>query len=288
MIEARHDSLAQLGPQLRNLIDRIVLSDFRGDDLIDSLREPAFSFIETSLRSRAVYDRDQRQRLRLKLALHLAPPEAIAYDVQNPKPRWKLIEQHLCDNLSRSTNDVVQLSKEVAATLRSWQEERQSVAGFKAQLLTRDGSRCMSCHIEFDDSSAESIATGDPFKPYFESDPTSPMNCATVDHIEPVSGFGSNTLDNLQLLCKLCNQGKGSFDPPLLKHEAEFAAVPIESIRWGHRAKLLYFALESSDFRCDRCETDDAELTVRKIVPRGAIVSTNLRSSCFGCASQAR
>ena len=276
--------VADLGGQLRNVIDMLVLSDsIVGDELVESLRAPAFSFVETFLKSRSLVERDQRQRLRLKLALHLAPPEAIAYEVVNPTPRWKLVEQHLIDNLGRSTVEVVMLSKEVAATLKSWQEERQGVAGFKADLLQRDGSTCRACHIEFDSNSAKSIVTADPYKPYFDADPSSPMNCATVDHVEPVSGFGSNNLDNLQLLCRLCNQGKGAFDPPLLKHEAEFAALPIEQIRWGHRAKLLYFALEAGEFSCALCGTSDAELTARKVTLRGAIVSTNLQAVCYAC-----
>jgi hypothetical protein len=87
----------------------------------------------------------------------------------------------------------------------------------------------------------------------------------------------------LQLLCELCNRGKGALDPPLLKHEFLHAASPIEEIPWSHRAKLLYFTLEAAEFSCASCGDSDSELTIRKVMMEGAIVSTNLRSLCYRC-----
>lgn len=272
-----------LGFTLRNTIESIVLSD-RSDNngLFAKFRAPAFTFIEEIFRSTDPSERDRRQRLRLKLALHLAPPSAISYSPTNPIPRWRLIQEHLERHLGRVGFDVEFLAKEVAATLKSWQEDRQSVGQYKTALLRRDGDLCQSCYIEFGSSAATSLATNDPYKPYLGKDPSAPMNRATVDHIVPVSGFGSNDFDNLQLLCELCNQGKGSLDPPLLKHEFMYAAKPISEIPWWHRAKLLYFTLEAREFRCSVCD-ERSELTIRKVIEGGAIVSTNLTSKCYEC-----
>ena len=269
---------------LRNIIESIVLNDrAEASDVVAKFRGPAFAFIEEAFRATSLSERDRRQRLRLKLALHLAPPSAIAYAPTNPTPRWRLIEQHLIEHLGRSAGDVEFLAKEVAATLRSWQEDRQAVSQYRSALLSRDGDLCRCCHIEFDSDAAMSVVSDDPYKPYFMKDPSAPMNRATVDHVTPVSGFGSNEFDNLQLLCELCNQGKGALDPPLLKHEFLYAAEPIRTIPWRHRAKLLYFTLEAAGFKCSICDDEFAELTIRKIVDQGAIVSTNLRPICYEC-----
>jgi hypothetical protein len=276
--------LGPIGHQLRNLIDSIVLGSSQdADEVVLSFRNPAFAFIEETFRAAELSDRDRRQRLRLRLALHLAPPNAIDYSPSNPVPRWMLIEQHLVSNLNRSASEVTFLAKEVAATLKSWQEDRQAVNQFRDALLAINGDLCRCCRVEFGASSAMSVVTSDPYKPYYAKDPSSPMNRATVDHIVPVSGFGSNDMDNLQLLCELCNKGKGALEPPLLKHEALYAARPIGEIPWWHRAKLLYFTLEAYSFSCSSCGADTSELTIRKIVTKGAIVSTNLRSACYIC-----
>lgn len=249
----RYD-LSAVGDRFRNLIESIVLIDqFGNDELLSKFRVPAFAFIEEAFRDAEPSERDRRQRLRLRLALHLAPPSAIAYSLSNPTPRWMLIQRHLVENFSRSADDVEFLAKEVAATLRSWQESRQNVGQYVSTLLSRDGDRCRCCHIRFDSRRAMSVRTGDPYKPYYAKDPSAPMTRATVDHVVPVSGFGSNDLGNLQLLCELCNQGKGALDPPLLKHEFLYASHPIVSIPWMHRAKLLYFTLEAADFECSVC-----------------------------------
>jgi hypothetical protein len=221
--------------------------------------------------------------LRLKLALHLAPPGAINYSPSNPTPRWRLIQSHLIEHLGRSGEETLSLAREVAATLKSWQENRQSVSSYLQPLLERDGDRCKACHIAFDIGSATSLVSSDPYKPYFVKDRTRGMNGPTVDHVVPVSGFGSNEMGNLQLLCELCNQGKGALEPPLLKHEFKYAGDPIEAIPWSHRAKLLYFALEAGRFACAHCHNSSSELTVRRIVAEGAIVSTNLHGTCYAC-----
>jgi 5-methylcytosine-specific restriction endonuclease McrA len=56
-------------------------------------------------------------------------------------------------------------------------------------LAERDGDRCWYCGCSFDDDGSRAL---------------------TIDHVNPVTGGGGSTLDNLRLCCRTCNQRKGS------------------------------------------------------------------------------
>ena len=57
-------------------------------------------------------------------------------------------------------------------------------------LAERDGDRCWYCGCRFDAEGSGSRSL-------------------TIDHIEPVTGGGGSSLDNLRLCCRTCNQRKG-------------------------------------------------------------------------------
>jgi hypothetical protein len=58
-------------------------------------------------------------------------------------------------------------------------------------LADRDGDRCWYCGCRFEG-------------------PDGGSRTLTLDHVNPVTGGGGSTLDNLRLCCRTCNQRKGS------------------------------------------------------------------------------
>ena len=134
-------------------------------------------------------------------------------------------------------------------------------------------------------SSSERVlsrCTSDPYKPYFES--PDELLTMEVDHREAVSGLGTNIVDNLQLLCRLCNAGKGDGLGVDVRQEARFAGTPILDVPRSHRARMLFAVIDRDDRKCTVCESAETELTVRPVVRDGAYVRSNLYTVCFDCA----
>lgn len=105
-----------------------------------------------------------------------------------------------------------------------------------------------------------------------------------VDHVEAVSALGTNVVDNLQLLCRLCNRGKADGLGVDVRHEAKFAGTTIDMVPVSHRARMLYYVIVRDRSRCCACESGTDELTVRPIVPSGGYLRSNLRALCVDCA----
>ena len=66
--------------------------------------------------------------------------------------------------------------------------KREPSARLKVQVLMRDGNRCRLCGVECNDG----------------------LHNIHFDHIIPWSKGGETTLDNLQVLCSVCNLAKGN------------------------------------------------------------------------------
>ncbi|PZS04628.1 MAG: HNH endonuclease [Candidatus Chloroheliales bacterium] len=78
--------------------------------------------------------------------------------------------------------------------------ERAIGSSQRARILSRDGFTCQIC----------GATQGDP-------DPTNPERRLRlhVDHIQPISGGGTNEDDNLRTLCSACNEGRSNlYTPP--------------------------------------------------------------------------
>ena len=232
--------------------------------------------------------------VRLRVALSLCPADALTHRRSDRVSRLEKIERHLGEENLVPPEFVSRLADAINRTLDAWQVERENVAPYREQLLARDGGRCQSCRVSFDldHGDVASVRLRDPFKLVWV-DP-SRLLFPTVDHREPVSRFGTNQVDNLWLLCRFCNEGKGDGAPMLLKHELDFATtLPWSSSATPQRnataqsGRLVYRVLARYGFRCGQCARNEAELTIRKERERGVAVLSNLTSICVEClASQ--
>lgn len=230
--------------------------------------------------------------VRLRVALSLCPADALTHRRSDRVSRLEKIERHLANEDLVPAEFVSRLAEAIDRTLDAWQVERVNVTSHREKLLERDGGRCQACRVSFDEDpcDAPSVKLRDPFKLVW-IDPGRRL-FPTVDHREPVSRFGTNELENLWLLCRFCNEGKGDGSPMLLKHELDFATLlPWTSLDAPgnslvvHSGRLVYRVLARHQFMCGHCGSRDAELVIRKERERGLAVLSNLTSVCADCVA---
>ena len=252
--------------------------DARAQSYFDFAYVRAFELLQAAKEDRS----RQILETRLRLAMHLAPKTALVYNPSNPTPRWRLVCDFLVIRLERPFDPALErLARAVSAVLDGWDSARREVTNRRRYLLKRDGPRCSSCHVHLTDSSLSlALRNRDNYKPYH----TSPdeLMAAEVDHIEAISGVGTNDVSNLQLLCRLCNAGKGDGLGVEVRREAEYAGYEIADIPVWHRSRILYYVLDRDNNSCTKCRAA-SELTIRKDYPDGAYVRSNLTTWCYTC-----
>jgi HNH endonuclease len=106
----------------------------------------------------------------------------------------------------------------------------------------------------------------------------------SVDHIQPLALGGKNTFENYQLLCRLCNSGKG-------KLPAWMVGVPYLSSRVSARVRYCVLARYGSKCQAQGCSESarTSTLDVRPRIPGsqgGRLVFDNLFVLCEKHARQ--
>jgi 5-methylcytosine-specific restriction endonuclease McrA len=159
----------------------------------------------------------------------------------------------------------------VLEVLDDWDARRERVSGHVEELLRRQRGRCAHCGVIIHPS-PKPVDPADPLKPYGES--PEELLAPEVDHIEPISGFGTNELKNLQVLCALCNRGKGDGLGVSLRDEARYAAVPVREVPLSHRIRMLYYVLARD--RATIPHPLSAEYSVQFVRGDGGYLRSNL------------
>ena len=243
-----------------------------GESLVNTME----SFIEGDNHPTAYRVRDTKVRL----ALHFSPSEIVPdTEIESDEPRYIVCSEYISENFGFTDDNSKDIAKAVQRVLDSWSENRSSVTKYKDKLLRRQSNRCNCCNHEFGTDSLPYI-NEDKYKPvHEEEDLTRPH----VDHIDPVWALGYNRIDNLEVLCKFCNMGKGGSKNMNLKNEFENSYSRIEEISWKHRAQLFHQTLSKYQ-SCAECDNSKIEMVVRPIRPEGCYTKSNLRPICTECA----
>jgi 5-methylcytosine-specific restriction endonuclease McrA len=217
-----------------------------------------------------------RESLRHLVAVQLAPRDAVAYDLNNSIPRWRLVDDYLRQRLSVRDHDRREIARTVAVILD------RGTAGRGGFLMSSEwATECAVCRLPFRTIPA-SVTTRDPFKPTWLA-PTE-LCRPEVDHIVPVSGLGRHTHENVQIICRACNMAKGSglvIDPDL---EVRFAGSAVGNVPRVHLFRLLQWLIGRKSAVCGNCGAREGELTFRLVHPHASLTRANLDLRCYACA----
>lgn len=260
--------------------------------------EYSLDHVHGILNSKSEYHEQYKYELRLRLAMHFSPIDAIKYDSFNENTRKELISNHLQKYFNKNIDNADQLAETIVNILEKWEETRESVTKYRDELLIKQNYKCNHCNVLFkkdpetNSYKVSSQFKGDKYKPYsYQKKETTDgyIDYLTpeVDHIKPVSALGDNNLENLQVLCKLCNRAKSDILNVKTLDEIKFAAIKIDDIlenKPTHIHKMLYFTIHKAKKKCEQCNGEHKELTMRKIIQEGSFIRSNLQAVCQTCA----
>jgi 5-methylcytosine-specific restriction endonuclease McrA len=140
----------------------------------------------------------------------------------------------------------------------------------------------------------------DLWKPHFNKNAKGDhyLTYLTIDHIIPEEGLGGGDPENLQITCKLCNNGKMAYRRPL-EAISIFAAGGLGDYPsdrgWNFfKQSVVSFAFEFYGRKCFSCNipSSDVELTVRPIGNEESeniitiLAPWNFKVVCYDCLSK--
>ena len=250
--------------------------DLKNQDVEDLLQN-----LEIETPDRVMEFKSRLSRYRLLLLLQYIPTEVLRSD--NPHNNHLVIEKHLINKFNVDPQICKKLRWQIKFLVDELKKRRDSSLDSE-KLLRRQNSKCAHCKQHF--YSTDNLQQ-DFFKPFYWYHEE--LNYE-IDHIIPISQFGNNHLDNLQVLCKFCNRGKADGNPPHLStifrwcSYNNFTKKPpskmLVFLRW-----LAYYRIDYDNRNCtkDGCQTPNSPLTLEVDDPTLPLTLNNVRTICRCC-----
>ncbi len=227
---------------------------------------------------------DQVIRSRVEELFGVAPPESLVSHLR------KCLTGHMArvgQKAVITARQVSELFRHVAAT-HPRRELRCSVCGYHFQANDVGSTRR-------DLADAAELVFAPDYDPGRLNDEMKPQDYSRleIDHIVPEEGLGWDGLDNLQIACQFCNNGRLIFRRPLEPVSTMMAgalsAFPPSRTHRMTRQVIVVAALRGAGFQCSKCEatTHDRELTAQ-LRDNGSpsrlwCVPWNLEVTCYRC-----
>lgn len=260
-----------------------------GGELIDYSEEDLAAFN----RYLSVSDLQRVRDSVLRLAAYLTPKDALAkhneevitgdrFDREDEP--YEMIIVYLKEDLNLDEELAKSLGQNLGKLWEDWDVDSRNVSHsdtIKNKLQKDQRNRCSNCNVRLgNESNSTSFIHEDEYKPIHKY--THQQTKPELDHVEPLSHFGDNSINNFQVLCRFCNRGKSNKKAVDIVKQLEHATAPIEQIDRAHRRRM-FFAATTDERECTRCGDTRSELTVRKENTSGCYIVPNLEPVCIKC-----
>lgn len=232
---------------------------------------------------------DSSQRSRdslLGVCIHFTPKRAFSkYQGENQggKEPYVIIKEFLVSEYGIREEKARELSRRLGHLWDQWFEERDvsNKKLMKKEILRKQNHRCKNCKVRLnDETNSKAYNEKDKFKPIHKFD--KPQTKAELDHKRPVSNLGGNKMENLQILCRFCNCGKGTSTRVSITEQLENTSSTIEELKPSYRRKIFY-SVTSNKQKCQNCGSSDTELSVDIDNNKGCYFISNLKVVCVDC-----